>query len=90
MIGSIDCQHRLYCALYQTCRAEWVLSACKAQADHQTGQTRQLRDGCPVVRRAGEAAQAAAQLEDYQENVKTLRDEHYQKYKLRPMLEGIG
>ncbi|ERG92940.1 MAG: hypothetical protein J07HQW1_02991 [Haloquadratum walsbyi J07HQW1] len=39
--------------------------------------------------RAGEAAQAAGELEEWREYVETMRDEHYQKYKLRPMLDDL-
>jgi len=36
---------------------------------------------------AGKAAQASGNLEEWCAYVEDLRDEHYQKYKLRPMLE---
>jgi uncharacterized Zn finger protein len=72
-------------------RPEWVLSTCKAQAEPiiEQGKQNSYETAVRWLRRAGEAAQAADQLEEWREYVKTLRDEHYQKYKLRPMLEEL-
>ena len=72
-------------------RPEWVLSTCKAQAEPiiEQGKHDSYETAVRWLRRAGEAAQAADQLEDWREYVETLRDEHYQKYKLRPMLEEL-
>jgi uncharacterized Zn finger protein len=72
-------------------RPEWVLSTCKAQAEPiiEQGKHDSYETAVRWLRRAGEAAQAADQLEEWREYVETLRDEHYQKYKLRPMLEKL-
>ena len=72
-------------------RPEWVLSTCKAQAEPiiEQGKHNSYETAVRWLRRAGEAAQTADQLEEWREYIKTLRDEHYQKYKLRPMLEEL-
>ena len=72
-------------------RPEWVVSTCKTQAEPiiEQGKHDSYETAVRWLRRAGEAAQAADRLEDWREYVETLRDEHYQKYKLRPMLEDL-
>ena len=72
-------------------RPEWVVSTCKSQAEPiiEQGKHDSYETAVRWLRRAGEAAQAADQLEEWREYVERLRDEHYQKYKLRPMLEEL-
>ena len=72
-------------------RPDWVISTCKAQAEPIVGQGKHNSYETAVrwLRRAGEAAQAAGELEEWREYVETMRDEHYQKYKLRPMLDDL-
>ena len=72
-------------------RPDWVISTCKAQAEPivEQGKHDSYETAVRWLRRAGEAAQAAHQLEEWREYVETMRDEHYQKYKLRPMLDDL-
>ena len=72
-------------------RPQWVISTCKAQAEPivEQGKHDSYETAVRWLRRAGEAAQAADQLAEWREYVEMLRDEHYQKYKLRPMLDDL-
>ena len=72
-------------------RPQWVISTCKAQAEPivEQGKHDSYETAVRWLRRAGEAAQAADELEEWREYVETMRDEHYQKYKLRPMLDDL-
>jgi len=72
-------------------RPQWVISTCKAQAEPivEQGKHDSYETAVRWLRRAGEAAQAADQLAEWREYVETMRDEHYQKYKLRPMLDDL-
>jgi uncharacterized Zn finger protein len=72
-------------------RPQWVMSTCKSQAEPiiEQGKHDSYRTAVRWLRRAGEAAQAADELDAWRESVETTRDEHYQKYKLRPMLEDL-
>ena len=72
-------------------RPDWVISTCKAQAEPivEQGKHDSYETAVRWLRRAGEAAQAADQLAEWREYVETMRDEHYQKYKLRPMLDDL-
>ncbi|WP_267164407.1 SWIM zinc finger family protein [Halovenus salina] len=72
-------------------RPQWVISTCKSQADPiiEQGKHDNYRTAVRWLRRAGEAAQAADELSEWREYVETIRDDHYQKYKLRPMLEDL-
>ena len=72
-------------------RPQWVISTCKSQAEPiiEQGKHDSYETAVRWLRRAGEAAQAADELEAWREYVETTRDDHYQKYKLRPMLEDL-
>lgn len=72
-------------------RPQWVISTCKSQAEPiiEQGRHNSYETAVRWLRRAGEAAQAADELEAWHEYVETTRDDHYQKYKLRPMLEDL-
>jgi uncharacterized Zn finger protein len=72
-------------------RPDWVISTCKAQAEPivEQGKHDSYETAVRWLRRAGEAAQAAEELEEWHEYIETMRDEHYQKYKLRPMLDDL-
>ena len=68
-----------------------MISTCKAQAEPiiEQGKHDSYRTAVRWLRQAGEAAQAANELETWREYVETIRDDHYRKYKLRPMLEDL-
>lgn len=72
-------------------RPEWVIDACKAQAEPiiETGQHDRYRTAVRWLERAGTVAQDAERGEEWRDHVETLRDEHYRKYKLRPMLDEL-
>ena len=72
-------------------RPQWAISTCKSQAEPiiEAGQHDSYKTAVRWLRRAGQAAQAADELDDWREYVETMRDDHYQKYKLRPMLEEL-
>lgn len=72
-------------------RPQWVISTCKSQAEPiiEQGKHDSYETAVRWLRQAGEAAQAADELEAWREYVETTRDDHYQKYKLRPMLEDL-
>ncbi|MFC4986875.1 SWIM zinc finger family protein [Saliphagus infecundisoli] len=72
-------------------RPQWVIRTCKSQAEPivEQGQHDSYRTAVRWLRRAGKAAQAADELDEWREYVETMRDEHYQKYKLRPMLDDL-
>jgi uncharacterized Zn finger protein len=75
----------------KTERPDWTIETCKAQAEPiiEQGKHDSYATAVRWLRQAGEAAQAAGQLEDWREYVEGLRDDHYKKYKLRPMLEEL-
>lgn len=72
-------------------RPQWVISTCTSQAEPivEQGQHNSYETAVRWLRRAGEAAWAADELNKWREYVETMRDEHYQKYKLRPMLDDL-
>lgn len=72
-------------------RPQWVISTCKFQAEPivEQGQHDSYQTAVRWLRRAGKAARAADELDEWREYVETMRDEHYQKYKLRPMLDDL-
>lgn len=72
-------------------RPQWVISTCTSQAEPivEQGQHNSYETAVRWLRRAGEAAWAAGELDKWREYVETMRDEHYQKYKLRPMLDDL-
>lgn len=72
-------------------RPEWVIEACKAQAAPiiEHGQHDRYRTAVRWLERAGQAAREADMLDEWREYVETTREEHYQKYKLRPMLDDL-
>jgi uncharacterized Zn finger protein len=69
----------------------WTIDACKEQAEPiiEEGQSQRYRHAVDWLEYAGKAAQASGQLEEWCAYVEDLRDEHHQKYKLRPMLEDL-
>lgn len=72
-------------------RPQWTIDACKEQAEPiiEEGQSQRYRHAVDWLETAGNAAEAAGDLAEWRDYVKGLRDEHYQKYKLRPMLEEL-
>ncbi|WP_435079133.1 SWIM zinc finger family protein [Halococcus sp. AFM35] len=72
-------------------RPQWVISTCKSQAEPiiEAGQHDSYKMAVRWLRRAGEAAQADGDLGEWREYVETMRDDHYSKYKLRPMLDDL-
>ena len=72
-------------------RPQWVISTCKSQAEPiiEQGQHDNYRTAVRWLRRGGEAARAADELDQWREYVETMREEHYRKYKLRPMLDDL-
>jgi uncharacterized Zn finger protein len=72
-------------------RPEWTIAACKDQAEPiiEDGQSDRYRHAVQWLRYAGKAARAAGDLDSWREYVETLRDDHYRKYKLRPMLDDL-
>jgi len=69
----------------------WTIDACKKQAEPiiEEGQSQRYRHAVDWLERAGKAARAAGKLEEWRAYVEELRNEHYRKYKLRPMLEDL-
>jgi len=72
-------------------RPQWVMRICKSQAEPiiEQGQYDSYRTAVRWLKRAGEASQTADELDQWRKYVETIRDEHYQKYKLRPMLDEL-
>ncbi|MEF8783935.1 MAG: SWIM zinc finger family protein [Haloarculaceae archaeon] len=72
-------------------RPQWVIETCKSQAEPivEQGKHDSYDTAVRWLGRAGEAAQVADELEEWREYVETMRDDHYQKYKLRPMLDDL-
>jgi uncharacterized Zn finger protein len=70
---------------------QWTIDACKEQAEPiiEEGQSQRYRHAVDWLEYAGKAAQASGNFDEWRAYVKDLRDEHYQKYKLRPMLEDL-
>ena len=70
---------------------QWTIDACKAQAEPiiEEGKSQRYRHAVDWLETAGNAADAADELDDWRGYVQDLRDDHYQKYKLRPMLEEL-
>ena len=72
-------------------RPEWTITTCKSQAEPiiENGQHDSYATAVRWLRRAGQAAQSADELDEWREYVETMRDDHYSKYKLRPMLDEL-
>ncbi|MDL0129915.1 SWIM zinc finger family protein [Halobacterium salinarum] len=72
-------------------RPQWTIDACKAQAEPiiEEGQSQRYRHAVDWLETAGMAADAAGELDEWRTYVQDLRDEHSQKYKLRPMLDEL-
>lgn len=72
-------------------RPQWTIDACKAQAEPiiKEGKSQRYRHAVDWLETAGNAADAAGELDEWRTYVQDLRDEHYQKYKLRPMLDEL-
>jgi len=70
---------------------QWTIDACKEQAEPiiEEGQSQRYRHAVDWLEIAGKAAEAAGEFDEWRTYVEGLRDEHYQKYKLRPMLEEL-
>ena len=70
---------------------QWTIDACKAQAEPiiEEGQSQRYRHAVDWLEIAGKAAEAAGELDEWRTYVEGLRDDHYRKYKLRPMLEEL-
>lgn len=69
----------------------WTINACKEQAEPiiEEGQSQQYQHAVQWLETAGKAARVAGELDEWHAYVEDLKDEHYQKYKLRPMLEDL-
>jgi uncharacterized Zn finger protein len=72
-------------------RPQWTISTCKSQAEPiiENGQHDSYKTAVRWLRRAGQAAQADDELDEWRDYVETMRDDHYSKYKLRPMLDDL-
>jgi len=72
-------------------RPQWVITTCKSQAEPiiENGQHDSYATAVRWLRRAGKAARAADELDEWRDYVETMRDDHYPKYKLRPMLDDL-
>jgi uncharacterized Zn finger protein len=72
-------------------RPQWAISACKAQAEPiiEQGKHDSYRTAVRWLEHAGQAARTAGELEEWRAYVEDIKDEHYRKYKLRPMLEDL-
>ncbi|MBS3761622.1 MAG: SWIM zinc finger domain-containing protein, partial [Halodesulfurarchaeum sp.] len=72
-------------------RPHWTIDACKEQAEPiiEEGQSQRYRHTVQWLETAGKAARVADELDEWRAYVEDLRDEHYRKYKLRPMLEEL-
>lgn len=72
-------------------RPQWAISACKDQAEPiiEQGQHDSYRTAVRWLERAGKAARAAGEVNEWRGYIENLRDEHYRKYKLRPMLDDL-
>jgi len=72
-------------------RPAWAIRTCKAQAEPiiENGKHDSYETAIRWLRRAGTAARTADELDEWRAYVEELRDEHYRKYKLRPMLEEL-
>lgn len=70
---------------------DWTIDVCKEQAEPiiEEGQSQRYRHAVDWLEYAGKAAQASGTLDEWRAYIENLRDEHYQKYKLRPMLEEL-
>jgi uncharacterized Zn finger protein len=69
----------------------WTIDACKEQAEPiiEEGQSQRYQHAVQWLETAGKAARVAGELDEWRAYVEDLRDEHYRKYKLRPMLEEL-
>jgi len=72
-------------------RPQWTIDMCKQQADPiiEKGQSQRYQNAVNWLEIAGKAAEAAGETDEWRAYVEGLRDQHYQKYKLRPMLEEL-
>jgi uncharacterized Zn finger protein len=69
----------------------WTIDACKEHAKPiiEEGQSQRYRHAIQWLETAGKAARVVGELDEWCVYVEDLRDEHYRKYKLRPMLEEL-
>ncbi|WP_324665827.1 SWIM zinc finger family protein [Haloarcula sediminis] len=72
-------------------RPQWTIDMCKQQAEPiiKKGQSQQYQNAVDWLDIASKAADAAGEIDEWRAYVEGLRDEHYQKYKLRPMLDEL-
>jgi uncharacterized Zn finger protein len=72
-------------------RPQWTIDVCKAQAEPiiEEGESQKYRHVVQWLETAGKAAHAAGELDEWRTYVEGLKDDHYRKYKLRPMLEEL-
>jgi len=70
---------------------QWTIDACKEQAEPiiEEGQSQRYRHAVDWLEIAGKAAEAADELDEWRAYIEGVRDKHYRKYKLRPMLEEL-
>jgi uncharacterized Zn finger protein len=69
----------------------WTIDACTELAEPiiEEGQSKRYRHAVDWLEYAGKAARVAGDLGEWRAYVEDLRDDHYQKYKLRPMLDDL-
>jgi len=69
----------------------WTIDACKQQAKPiiEEGQSQRYRHAVDWLEYAGKAAQASGNLDEWRAYVEEIKDDHYRKYKLRPMVEDL-
>ncbi|MFT4890660.1 MAG: putative Zn finger protein [Halobacteriales archaeon] len=72
-------------------RPQWAIDACKQQAEPiiEQGKHDSYRTAVRWLERAGKAARASDDLDEWRTYVEAVKDDHYRKYKLRPMLEDL-
>lgn len=72
-------------------RSQWVIRTCKSNAEPivEQGKHDSYETAVRWLRYAGEAAQEGDEFDEWREYVEAMREEHYRKYKLRPMLDDL-
>lgn len=72
-------------------RPEWVIEACRARAEPiiENGEHDRYRSAVRWLERAGSVARDADRGEEFRAYVESIREEHYRKRKLRPMLDEL-
>lgn len=72
-------------------RSQWAIDVCKEQAEQiiEQGEHDRYRTATRWLEKAGTAAQAAGEQDEWREYVEAIIEQHSRKYKLVPMLEEL-